>query len=486
MSRPSPTPHSFWLTLGFLGLFTAAFFGYVRSERAIDRANETRFDSFILAGELRQSSDDLTRMARTYVNTGDARFKRHYQEILEIREGLRPRPQDAFNVYWDLVQEDDRRPRPFGPAEPMVERMRRAGASPAELALLQEAKAASDALTRLEYRAMGLVEQSVPPAPADRIRAADLLYGQDYRTGKAAVMRPLGEFLTQVNARTLAAVHAAERNALVLRVALVAVGLALLVMLWRLLELIQREARELARYRDHLEHLVAQRTELLEQRNRQLNHEIAAREEAEEHIRKMAFNDLLTQLPNRRLLQDRLQEAIARARRTQGRIALLFIDLDRFKPINDDLGHETGDWLLQAVARRLLECLREYDTASRFGGDEFVIMLPDLAATGDALGVAERIRVSLAQPFVTDAGQELHISSSVGVAFFPDHADNGRDLLHAGDDAMYLAKRGGRNRIVVFEPDMAALGHDSLGDAAPAGPGRRRVGPEGDITEFPV
>jgi diguanylate cyclase (GGDEF)-like protein len=331
---------------------------------------------------------------------------------------------------------------------------------------------------------MALVDRPAA-TPADRLQAADLLYGADYRAGKAAIMRPLGEFLTQVNARTLAAVHVAEHRALGLRVVLMALGLALLVMLWRLLDLIQREARELARYRDHLEQLVAQRTEQLEQRNRQLNHEIAAREEAEEHIRQMAFNDLLTQLPNRRLLQDRLQEALGRARRNNGRIALLFIDLDRFKPINDELGHETGDWLLQAVARRLLECLREYDTAARFGGDEFVIMLPDLAATGDALRVAERIRTSLEQPFVTDAGQALRISCSIGLAFYPEHADNGRTLLHAGDDAMYLAKRGGRNRIVVYEPGLASPDREIQSGAVAAG--QVQVGgPEGHITEYPV
>jgi diguanylate cyclase (GGDEF)-like protein len=473
------------LALGLLGLFTVAFFGYVRAERAIDRSYEARLDSFTLASELRQSSDDLTRMARTYVGTGDPLFKQHYQEVLGIREGQRPRPLDAHNVYWDLVGADDRRPRPFGPAEALVERMRRVGVTPAELARLHEAKAASDALTRLEYQAMDLMDRNVPTAPGDRAKALALLYGPDYRAGKAAVMRPIGEFLDQVNTRTLAAVRTAGQRALAMRVGLMAVGLALLVMLWRLLDLIQREARELARYRDHLEQLVAQRTEQLEQRNRQLNHEMAAREEAEESIRKLAFNDLLTQLPNRRLLQDRLQEALGRARRNNGRIALLFIDLDRFKPVNDELGHETGDWLLQMVAQRMLECLREYDTAARFGGDEFVIMLPDLATSGDALGVAERIRVSLEQPFVTEDGVELHISSSIGVAFFPDHADNGRDLLHAGDDAMYLAKRGGRNRIVVFEPGGGFPEDDQLHGVAPAvrHPG---AGPDGDVTEYPV
>jgi diguanylate cyclase (GGDEF)-like protein/hemerythrin-like metal-binding protein len=151
------------------------------------------------------------------------------------------------------------------------------------------------------------------------------------------------------------------------------------------------------------------------------------------------------------LILDRLQQTMALARRAGTCVGLLFIDLDKFKPINDDLGHAVGDWLLQAVAKSLTRCLRAYDTAARFGGDEFVVLLPELAQAEEAVTIAERIRIALEKPFITPAGKPLSISASIGVALFPDHADNERGLLHAGDTAMYQAKRTGRNKIVCPE-----------------------------------
>ena len=168
-------------------------------------------------------------------------------------------------------------------------------------------------------------------------------------------------------------------------------------------------------------------------------------------IGKLSFHDALTGLPNRRVLEDRLQQAIASAARSQARVALFFIDLDKFKPVNDRYGHEAGDWLLKQVAVRMRDCLRQSDTVSRVGGDEFVVLLPTPASEAAALAVAEKIRAQLNIPFLRD-GLELHISSSIGVAFYPDHAATAQELLRLGDSAMYQAKQGGRDRVVVFRP----------------------------------
>jgi len=188
-----------------------------------------------------------------------------------------------------------------------------------------------------------------------------------------------------------------------------------------------------------------------------------AQKQIEETMRQHAFYDGLTMLPNRRLLLDRLQQTLALARRAGTCVGLLFIDLDKFKPINDELGHAVGDWLLHSVALRLTACLRAYDTAARFGGDEFVVLLPDLAGADEALTVAERIRVALEKPFITSADNTLSISSSIGVALFPDHADNERGLLHVGDTAMYQAKNSGRNKIVCPESGCVADAEDGTG-----------------------
>ena len=178
--------------------------------------------------------------------------------------------------------------------------------------------------------------------------------------------------------------------------------------------------------------------------------DITRRKAAEDSIRKMAFFDQLTGLPNRRMMEDRLAQMLALAKREQRKLSLLFVDLDRFKAVNDQHGHAAGDWLLTQVASRMNSVLRTSDTAARIGGDEFVILLPDAQKTDDAVLVAEKIRCVLEQPFVMDNGVELDISSSIGVVMYPDQADNVRDLLHFGDEAMYRAKKGGRNAVAVF------------------------------------
>ncbi len=165
------------------------------------------------------------------------------------------------------------------------------------------------------------------------------------------------------------------------------------------------------------------------------------------HSRQLAYYDPLTRLPNRRLFNDRLSQTLARAKRAQSRMALMFIDLDKFKPINDQHGHEAGDWVLEAVARRIESCLRASDTVARVGGDEFLVLLPDIQTGGDSLKVAEKIRIELERPFITPSQLSLRASSSIGIAIYPDHANTEDDLLRLGDGAMYQAKSGGGNAV---------------------------------------
>lgn len=159
----------------------------------------------------------------------------------------------------------------------------------------------------------------------------------------------------------------------------------------------------------------------------------------------MAQHDPLTQLPNREMLRDRLHTALARARREQAQLALLFIDLDKFKQVNDSLGHAHGDLLLQQVARRVRQCLREVDTVARFGGDEFVVLLEDFPSPEHAAGVAAKIQQTLGQPFDLQ-GHRQHVLASIGIALYPLHADDAQTLLDHADVAMYLAKQEGGNR----------------------------------------
>ncbi len=170
--------------------------------------------------------------------------------------------------------------------------------------------------------------------------------------------------------------------------------------------------------------------------------------EREERMRHMAQHDPLTQLPNRALFSDRLQAALARARRDRNRAGLMFVDLDHFKPVNDACGHAVGDSLLIAAAARMRECLRESDTLARIGGDEFVVLLPQIEDHNDAQQVAERIRASIARPFQIGP-HTINISASIGICIFPDHGNDEAGLMKCADGAMYRAKEMGRDRLIL-------------------------------------
>lgn len=181
--------------------------------------------------------------------------------------------------------------------------------------------------------------------------------------------------------------------------------------------------------------------------------DITERKDIEEHMRHMAQYDGLTHLPNRALFSDRLQQALAAARREQNHLALMFLDLDKFKPINDTFGHAVGDLLLKEAAQRIQDCLRASDTAARIGGDEFVVLLPIIEAPQDAALVGEKIRNALIEPFHL-AGHTLHISSSIGVAVYPDHGTEEKLLVKSADIAMYHAKKNGRDNVKLYQADM--------------------------------
>ena len=181
--------------------------------------------------------------------------------------------------------------------------------------------------------------------------------------------------------------------------------------------------------------------------------DITGRKAAEQRIAHMAQHDTLTGLPNRALLGDRVRLAIAQARRQGGRLALMYIDLDHLKPVNDSLGHHVGDQLLRAVAKRMQDSVRASDTVARVGGDEFVVLLPTIGGEQDALPVAEKVRQALGQPFTLPSGDVVQVSASAGIALFPDHGSDEFQLARAADTAMYRAKALGRDRVEFFRAD---------------------------------
>ncbi len=182
----------------------------------------------------------------------------------------------------------------------------------------------------------------------------------------------------------------------------------------------------------------------LRQKVMRLEHEAA-------QLHHFAYHDELTGLPNRSLLLDRLNQAIVQASRQQKQVGVLLLDLDGFKSVNDKFGHETGDKLLQRVAERLLCCIRDADTACRYGGDEFVVLLPDVDGEKSTAEVAQKIRLNLANPYLID-DHSIALTASIGIAVYPYDGNNQDDLIRRADIAMYLAKAHNNPQIPTLQP----------------------------------
>ncbi|MBL6932314.1 MAG: sensor domain-containing diguanylate cyclase [Rhodospirillales bacterium] len=207
------------------------------------------------------------------------------------------------------------------------------------------------------------------------------------------------------------------------------------------------EARDITEHNQAVEALYQANKNLekrVEERTRELTEEINLRKEVEEKLRHTATHDGLTGLPNRGLFIDRIHSALARGKRENEKFALLFIDLDGFKAINDTLGHEAGDKLLIEAANRISAHIRETDTAARFGGDEFVILLSDISGQASVKLFAEKISEYLSAPYPIGTAQG-EISASIGISLYPDDASESDPLLQAADEAMYRVKKEGRN-----------------------------------------
>ncbi|MCE9633108.1 MAG: EAL domain-containing protein [Methylophilales bacterium] len=197
-----------------------------------------------------------------------------------------------------------------------------------------------------------------------------------------------------------------------------------------------------------------------------ISNDISKAKQDEEKIRELAYYDTLTNLPNRRLLEDRLKLALANAHRNDKFVVLLFMDLDHFKQVNDSLGHLAGDNLLQQTTKRILACVREGDTVARQGGDEFVLLLPDLASNAEAVHAAstvgEKIREALSMPFDLN-GTDASVTPSIGISIFPTDTDDMVELIRNADTAMYHAKNSGRNNYQFYTSGMNTNAIERLG-----------------------
>lgn len=558
----------------------AVSFGFlIHAQGNFEAAHQLRQRSILLADELRQSSNDLTRLVRTYVVTGKPMFRKQFQEVTDIRDGRLPRPLDYSPSYWDFRAARPDLQRIEGEQISLLELIRKAGFTDAEISKLSQAKASSDALTIIEIQAMNLAEEAVRTQDSHvNATAMNLVFGDQFHQAKTRVMTPLAEFDQMVDARTREEVRRAHALIVFASWIMGLLSLLLICMLWllglqlrrivggsvseleqaittlsrgdfrtpmkipanregsllgwmawaqhRLAQLdlhqfksivdssddaiisktpqgvitswnksaeaifgytpeeavgrsmtillppdrMHEEPEILARISrgERVEHFQTQRrhkdghlvdvsvtiSPMFDQDGTligasKIARDITQAKRAEAEILRLAHYDTLTELPNRRLFMDRLHQAMAQSERSHNAFAVMFIDLDHFKQINDNLGHDVGDKLLQEVARRLQQCVRKSDTVSRFGGDEFVVLLhgPGVSerSSSEWVGlIASKMVSQVARPFHTGS-LELQVSVSVGAALFTGAHCSVREILKRADHAMYMAKAAGRN-----------------------------------------
>lgn len=452
------------LTIFIFTLFLFSFFAYVEAERAIDKANNIRLQSFLLADELRQSSDDLTRMVRTYAVTGDGRYRQHFDEIFAIRNGQSPRPENYHFIYWDLVDASNQRPRPFAKPEALLDRMRQVGFAEVELFQLVSAKQASDNLAAIEQQAMQLVASGDPLL---REQALTILHDEAYHQAKAGIMQPIDQLYSMMSVRTHAAVNQAEKQAWRLRWVFIALGLMLAFLLWQL------KRRELATLgapvTELYQHIIALglgnfNTEIgtpkgkentvlgwLAQTQRRLYHLDQSRLSVQQRLAHLAHYDLLTGLPNRILLAEQLQQSMQVAKQNDALLVVAFVDLDGFKAVNDRYGHEFGDEILKVVSARLLAVIGDKNILARISGDEFVFLINTYTKRQESQAMLQQALNTLACP-VNVSGIQVQLSASIGVSFYPQLQDIAPEqLLRQADQAMYAAKQAGKNRLSLFD-----------------------------------
>ncbi|MDP3700234.1 MAG: EAL domain-containing protein [Hylemonella sp.] len=447
----------------------AAFALYVETERRIDRANERLHLSHQLADQLRMSSEDLTRAARSYVQTGETIYRQQFDDILAIREGREPRPVNDHGSYWEPVTVEGKPVQTDGGRhESLLELIGRSGISEPEYRQLELAKNNSDALTRIEYAAMALVDTPGPNMPERRQTASQMLHDGVYRQAKADIMRPIASFHDQMDQRTRREVTEATQIATLTRLVVMGLGVAVLLALWgsvrKLRTLLGGTPDEVhahiarlgqGNFREEIKIEPGRKNSVLgwlSQTQQQLHQLDLGRREASAQLAQLADFDPLTGLPNRRLLQDRVDTALSHAGRHGESLALMFLDLDRFKNINDTLGHHLGDELLVQVAQRLKSTLREEDTVCRHGGDEFVLLCRGTDANG-AAQVARKV-LSLAAEHYRVGSHDLAVTCSIGIAIYPSDGNSLETLSMSADTAMYRAKQAGRNDFRFFKAEM--------------------------------
>ncbi len=460
MSITKKTIRCFSVLMSLLLVLLVNLWFIFNNGQTLNRLQKRRYESRLLAEEFRRSSDDLTRMARTYVVTGDPRFLEYFKEISAIRDGKSPRPENYQNVYWDFVSAQENYQGKFGKKISLGDQMRALHFSKVELDMLQEAKKHSDNLMKLENRAFNALQglyqddegaYSVKGNP-DPVLARTIVFSEEYYQAKFRIMKKVNQFYELLDSRTEREVrHVAKRqkgylaNALVLSIVIVGMGF----LGFRSIR------RDVIRPLNNLSEWIKQmhdgkyNFDVREFKNDEIGRiahafvDMASQVSSNIcNLEQVSQTDPLTQISNRIALDKVLLNERYKFDRYGTPCSIMIIDIDHFKQINDRYGHPVGDKVLKEISQMLTNTTRKTDMPGRWGGEEFLIICSGTDLTGGR-ALAELLRKRIANHEFEVVG---HITVSIGVSAF-EYGKSVEDTVEDADKLLYKAKNEGRNRV---------------------------------------
>lgn len=447
-----------------LDLLLFALFGNLwfifKNEQSLAELQRRRYESRQIAEELRRSSDDLTRMARTYAVTGDPRFLEYFKEISAIRDGKSPRPDNYENIYWDFISAKKNYQPNFGEKISIIDRMKVLHFSELELDILREAKELSDELIKMEVKAFNALQglyqgdgdtYSVNGKP-DPDLARKIVFSEAYHQEKSAIMEKINEFFKLLNSRTEEEVqHVAKLQkrymgiALTLSTIIITMGT---IGFWLFKKDIIRPLSNLSEWVKGMQN-GEYNFDAKKYRNDEIGILANTFSNMASQVQNNIFNlehisrtDHLTQINNRTILDEALITEMYKFERYGTPCSIIMIDVDHFKKINDSYGHLIGDKVLIEISRILTKMIRLSDILGRWGGEEFLIICPNTDLIGGR-ALAELLRKHIANH---EFDETLHVTVSLGVSVF-EKGTSAEGTVKNADQLLYKAKSEGRNRV---------------------------------------
>jgi diguanylate cyclase (GGDEF)-like protein len=459
----------FFLICGFLllliGVLVDSIFELNHYSKELKNIENNRHLMMKKASELRQTSDDLTRCARTYTVTGTMKYKDNYFTILNIHKGTAPRPKNYDGIYWDLSEQARIHRHPLGKKVSLINGMKTLPYIKYEFERLRKAAARSKDLVIFELEAFNAMKglykddsgEYTITSEVNQQFSIKLLHSEEFHRAKEEIMLPVDDVLFSLKKRTEKEIDVAnlkieqtfQKIFILLILAVIALIMTMFMIRKKVLLPISNLTKTILSFQKGEKNIIKTiynddeiglMTEQFFTMKQKLDDDYDA-------IEKLSLSDPLTKISNRRGFFEISDESFKLTQRSKSPLTLMILDIDFFKEVNDTYGHIVGDDILKYLVKNIKKVLRDSDVFARFGGEEFIVLLPQTDITG-ALEVAEKIRLSVEINTYVDEEVRVPITISIGVSEYNDEREL-KQLIQKADNALYIAKDTGRNKIEV-------------------------------------